>query len=332
MLPAMRILVTGGAGMIGRKLAERLARDGALGDTPITALELIDVVPPEVPAGADFPVGWQVADVSAPGIAATLVEGRADVVFHLAAIPSGGAEADLEGGYRANLDGTRNLLEAIRVLDGYVPRVVFSSTIAVFGAPFPDVIPDDFHLKPLTSYGSQKAMGELLLTDLTRRGFVDGVAIRLPTICVRPGTPNAAASGFFSNIVREPLVGRETVLPVSEDVRHPVASPRAAVDYLVHAATLDGARLGDRRALTMPGLSVTVAEQIDALRELAGDRAVALIRRERDPVIADIVAGWPRAFATDRAAELGLRGEATFAEILRAHVEDELGGVVPVAG
>jgi nucleoside-diphosphate-sugar epimerase len=325
----MRILVTGGAGMIGRKLAERLARDGALGGTPITALELVDVVPPEVPAGGGFPVGWQAVDVAAPGTAAALVEARPDVVFHLAAMVSGGAEADLAGGYRVNLDGTRALLEAIRVMDGYVPRVVFASSIAVFGAPFPDVIPDDFHLTPLTSYGAQKAIGELLLTDLSRRGLLDGVAIRLPTICVRPGRPNAAASGFFSNIIREPLAGRETVLPVSEDVRHPLASPRAAVDYLLRAATLDAARLGDRRALTMPGLSVRVAEQIEALRELAGDRAVALIRREHDPVIAGIVAGWPRAFATERAAELGFRGESTFAEILAVHVQDELGGIVP---
>jgi nucleoside-diphosphate-sugar epimerase len=325
----MRILVTGGAGMIGRKLAERLARDGALGGTPITAMELVDVVPPEVPAGGGFPVGWQAVDVAAPGTAAALVEARPDVVFHLAAMVSGGAEADLAGGYRVNLDGTRALLEAIRVMDGYVPRVVFASSIAVFGAPFPDVIPDDFHLTPLTSYGAQKAIGELLLTDLSRRGLLDGVAIRLPTICVRPGRPNAAASGFFSNIIREPLAGRETVLPVSEDVRHPLASPRAAVDYLLRAATLDAARLGDRRALTMPGLSVTVAEQIEALRELAGDRAVALIRREHDPVIAGIVAGWPRAFATERAAELGFRGESTFAEILAVHVQDELGGIVP---
>jgi nucleoside-diphosphate-sugar epimerase len=325
----LRILVTGGAGMIGRKLAERLARDGALGGTPITALELVDVVPPEVPAGGGFPVGWQAVDVAAPGTAAALVEARPDVVFHLAAMVSGGAEADLAGGYRVNLDGTRALLEAIRVMDGYVPRVVFASSIAVFGAPFPDVIPDDFHLTPLTSYGAQKAIGELLLTDLSRRGLLDGVAIRLPTICVRPGRPNAAASGFFSNIIREPLAGRETVLPVSEDVRHPLASPRAAVDYLLRAATLDAARLGDRRALTMPGLSVRVAEQIEALCELAGDRAVALIRREHDPVIAGIVAGWPRAFATERAAELGFRGESTFAEILAVHVQDELGGIVP---
>jgi len=327
----MRILVTGGGGMIGRKLAERLARDGTLGGTPIAALELVDVAPPVEPAGASFAVATRVADLADAGVAAALVAGRPDVVFHLAAIPSGGAEADLLGGYRANLDGTRFLAEAIRDLDGYVPRVVFSSTIAVFGAPFPDVIPDDFHLTPLTSYGSQKAMGELLLTDLSRRGYLDAVAIRLPTICVRPGTPNAAASGFFSNIVREPLAGRETVLPVRDDVRHPLASPRAAVDYLVHAATLDTALLGDRRALTMPGLSVTVAEQIEALRELAGDGAVALIRREHDPVIARIVAGWPRAFATDRAAELGFRGETTFAEILAVHVQDELGGLVPTA-
>ena len=159
--------------------------------------------------------------MSVPGVADDLVAGRPDVVFHLAAIPSGGAEADFDGGYRVNLDGVRLLLEAIRGQGyGYVPRVVFSSTIAVFGAPFPDAIADTFHLTPLTCYGSQKAMGELLLSDYTRRGLVDGVGIRLPTVCVRPGTPNAAASGFFSNIIREPLNGLEAVLPVADDVRH----------------------------------------------------------------------------------------------------------------
>ncbi len=325
----MRILITGGAGMLGRKLAERLARDGALGATPVAELTLADVVEPAVPAGASFDVGTRVADVSVPGVADDLVAGRPDVVFHLAAIPSGGAEADFDGGYRVNLDGVRLLLEAIRAQGyGYVPRVVFSSTIAVFGAPFPDAIDDTFHLTPLTCYGSQKAMGELLLSDYTRRGFVDGVGIRLPTVCVRPGTPNAAASGFFSNIIREPLNGLEAVLPVDDEVRHALASPRATIDNLVHAASIDGGLLGDRRCLTMPSLSVTVAEQIEALREVAGDAAVARIRRERDATIERIVAGWPRRFDTARADSLGFRAEATFREIIDVYVEDELGGVL----
>ena len=326
----MRILITGGAGMLGRKLAQRLALDGAIDATPITQLALADVVAPTVPDGAAFPVSTHVADVAQPGVADVLITTRPDVVFHLAAIPSGGAEADFDAGYRVNLDGTRQLLEAIRAPgSGYCPRVVFSSTIAVFGAPFPGLIDDTFHLTPLTCYGAQKAMGELLLCDFTRRGFVDGVGIRLPTICVRPGAPNAAASGFFSNIIREPLNGLGTVLPVTDDVRHPVASPRAAIDNLVHAAAIEGDLLGDRRCLTMPGLSVTVAEQIAALRAVAGAATVDLIRREPDATIQGIVAGWPRAFDTTRADALGFRGERTFREIIEVYVADELGGVLP---
>jgi nucleoside-diphosphate-sugar epimerase len=246
---------------------------------------------------------------------------------------SGEAEADFEKGYRVNLDGTRHVLEAVRKESAkapYRPRFVFTSSIAVFGAPFPAVIGDEFFNTPLTSYGTQKAMSELLLADYTRRGFLDGIAIRLPTICIRPGKPNKAASGFFSNILREPLVGQEALLPVSEDVRHWHASPRAAVGFLTHAASMDLESLGARRALTMPGLSATVAEQIDALRRVAGDKAVQLIRREPDPVIAKIVAGWPRAFDAQRALALGFRADASFDEIIRIHIEDELGGRIPV--
>ena len=195
-----------------------------------------------------------------------------DVIFHLAAIVSGEAEADFEKGYRVNLDGTRFLFEAIRkVGDGYQPRLVFTSSIAVFGAPFPEAIGDEFFHTPLTSYGTQKAIDELLLSDYTRRGFIDGIGIRLPTICVRPGKPNKAASGFFSNIIREPLAGHEAVLPVPETVRHWHASPRSAVGFLLHAAALDGATVGARRNLTMPGVAATVGEQIAALRKVAGD-------------------------------------------------------------
>jgi nucleoside-diphosphate-sugar epimerase len=323
----MRILITGAAGMIGAKLARRLAGLGALGCQDISEAVLIDVVEPPAPEGlAATPV---VGDLSQDGMARIWISRRPNVIFHLAAIPSGGAEADFEKGYSANLDGTRNLIDAVRrehAASGglYRPRLVFSSTIAVFGPPLPDVIEDDFVTAPLSSYGTQKAMCELLVNDYTRRGFLDGVSLRLPTICVRPGKPNLAASGFFSNIIREPLVGQEAVLPVSDDVRHWHASPRTAVDFLVHAAEIDLAPLGGRRALNLPGVSVTVAEQIEALRRVAGADAVKLIRREPDPAIARLVHSWPRAFLPSRATALGFRAESSFDEIIRVHIEDEL--------
>ena len=325
----MHILSLGAAGMVGRKLLARLAQDGHLGGTAVTRLTLHDVVAPEA-SPVRVPVSLSASDFSAPGEAERLVAGRPDVIFHLAAIVSGEAEADFDKGYRINLDGTRQLFDAVRAIgEGYRPRLVFTSSIAVFGAPMPEPIGDEYLTAPLTSYGTQKAIGELLLSDYTRRGIFDGVGIRLPTICVRPGKPNKAASGFFSGIIREPLAGQEAVLPVSDSVRHWHASPRAAVGFLLHAATIDGARLGDRRNLTMPGVAVTVAEQIEALRRIAGDAVVARIRREPDPTIERIVAGWPRAFDARRATELGFTAEPDFDAIVRAHIEDELGGKVP---
>ena len=325
---SVRILVVGAAGMIGRKLAERLARDGSLGG-PISHATLADLVEPLPPPQAQLDVRATVADLADPSVARELAADRPDVVFHLAAVVSGEAEADLDKGYRVNVDGTRHLLEAVRsVGSGYRPRLVFSSSIAVFGPPFPEVIGDDHLAAPLTSYGTQKAIAELLVSDYTRRGFLDGISIRLPTICVRPGEPNKAASGFFSSIIREPLSGREAVLPVPEDVRHWFASPRAAVGFLVHAATLDQEALGGRRALTMPGVSATVGEMIESLRRIAGTEAVELIRRVPDEATMRMVASWPGRFDTRRARELGFEAEADFDEIIRAHVEDELGGVV----
>jgi nucleoside-diphosphate-sugar epimerase len=323
----MHILIIGAAGMVGRKLTERLVKDGSLGGREIKRATLHDVITPENPANAPFQVKTVASDFSEPGEAEKLVAERPDVIFHLAAIVSGEAEAEFDKGYRINLDGTRRLFEAVRqVGDGYKPRLVFTSSVAVFGAPFPEAIGDEFFHTPLTSYGTQKAIGELLLSDYSRRGFFDGVGIRLPTICVRPGKPNKAASGFFSNIIREPLAGQEAVLPVTEDVRHWHASPRSAVGFLLHAATLDTAKLGWRRNLSMPGVSVTVGEQIDSLRRVAGDKVVARIRREPDPVIIGIVAGWPRNFAPDRAESLGFTAEKSFDDIVRAHIDDELGG------
>ena len=330
----MHILIIGAAGMVGRKLTHRLVADTRLGTQPIEALTLVDVVTPEAPPGFGGRVALRAADLSARGEAECAVAGRPDVIFHLAAIVSGEAEADFDKGYRINLDGTRLLFEAIRA-EGmrapYAPRLVFTSSIAVFGAPFPDAIGDEFIRAPLTSYGTQKAIGELLLADYSRRGIFDGIGIRLPTICIRPGRPNKAASGFFSNILREPLSGQEAVLPVGEEVRHWHASPRAAVHFLLHAATIDLAPLGARRNLSMPGLSATVGEQIAALRKVAGEGAVQLIRREPDPAIARIVAGWPQRFEARRARELGFTAETSFEEIIRVHVDEELGGRIPVA-
>ena len=325
----MHILVLGAAGMVGRKLVQRLVKDGQLGGSTITRLTLFDTVAAENP-DATCEVKIIAGDLTAAGEPERLVAERPEVIFHLAAIVSGEAEADFEKGYRVNLDATRALFEAVRHIGGgYRPRVVFTSSIAVFGAPFPSAIDDTFHATPLTSYGTQKAIGELLLADYSRRGFFDGIGIRLPTICVRPGLPNKAASGFFSGIMREPLNGKEAVLPVDESVRHWHASPRAAVNFLIHAATMDTARLGNRRSLTMPGLAATVGEQIAALRRVAGDTVANRIRREPDPTIQKIVSGWPETFSAKRAEELGFKAEATFDEIIQVYIDDELGGRVP---
>ena len=324
----MHILVLGAAGMVGRKLVERLVRDGRLGNRDITRMTLQDVVAPQPPAGNTIPTTVVTSDFADPGSAAPLVAERPDVIFHLAAVVSGEAEADFDKGYRINLDGTRDLIDAIRAVGGgYKPRLAFTSSVAVFGAPFPDKIGDDFFLTPLTSYGTQKAICELLIADYTRKGLLDGIGIRLPTICVRPGKPNKAASGFFSNIIREPLAGQEAVLPVSDEVRHWHASPRSAVGFLIHAGTMDTAAMGARRSLSMPGLSVTVGEQIAALERVAGKAVTARIRREPDPTIIGIVDGWPRNFAPDRALKLGFTtAEKSFDDIIRIHIEDELGG------
>jgi D-erythronate 2-dehydrogenase len=325
----MKILVIGAGGMVGVKLINRLCADGQLGGQPIAKIIRQDVVLSPPPPASSFAIETLIGDLSMPGEAEKLAALRPDVVFHLAAIVSGEAEADFEKGYRINLDGTRFLFEAIRkVGGGYKPKVLFTSSIAVFGAPFPDAIADDFFTTPLTSYGTQKAICELLLADYSRRGFFDGVGLRFPTVCVRPGKPNLAASGFFSNIIREPLAGLEAVLPVGEDVRHWHASPRAAIGFLIHAATMDTAVLGARRNITLPGVSCTVGEQIEALRKVAGDKVVARIRREPNETIMKIVSGWPRNFEARRGRELGFKAEASFEDIIRVHIADELGGKI----
>jgi nucleoside-diphosphate-sugar epimerase len=323
----VHVLITGAAGMIGRKLADRLAQDGSLHGKPVERLTLLDIVPPAKPAQFTGLVETIAADLSQPAEAGRVIAARPDAIFHLAGVVSGEAELDFEKGYRVNLDGTRALLEAIRTAgDGYKPKVIYTSSIAVLGAPFPTSIPDDFHLTPLTSYGTQKAMGELLLADYSRRGFCDGIGIRLPTIVVRPGKPNAAASGFFSGIIREPLAGLEAILPVPETVVHTHASPRAAVGFLLHAAGLSPEALGARINLSMPGVCCTVAEQIASLRRIAGERVAARIRRASDPLIARIVEGWPQRIEARRARALGFTAESSFDEIVRIHIDEDRAG------
>jgi nucleoside-diphosphate-sugar epimerase len=311
----MHILIIGAAGMLGRKLTSAIVSGGLAYDR----LTLADIVAPPSIAGATS----LAVNLTEPSAAERLVKDRPDLVFHLAAIVSGEAEADLAKGYTTNLDASRALFDAIAAKANYCPRVVFASSIAVFGAPFPKVIPDDFHLTPRTSYGTQKAMTELLLSDYSRRGFLDGVALRLPTICIRPGTPNRAASGFYSSILREPLNGQPATLPVRDSLRHWFASPRAATGFFLRAATLDTAPLGPSRALTMPGLSASIAEMIEALRRIAGQKAVDLITYAPDPVIQAIVEPWAEAFEASQARALGFAAETSFDEIIRIYLEDD---------
>jgi D-erythronate 2-dehydrogenase len=323
----MQILILGGAGMLGGKLIAQLAKTDAISDKSISKIIRHDAVLAPQPPDSDFVIESQLGDLSTRGEAEKLIKSRPDFIFHLAAIVSGEAEANFEKGYQINFDGTRNLLESIRnVGEGYRPKFIFTSSIAVFGAPFPDPIEDEFFSTPLTSYGTQKAISELLISDYSRKAFIDGISLRMPTICVRPGKPNKAASGFFSNIIREPLVGVEAHLPVEPSVRHWHASPRAAVQMLIHAAELGTEKLGARRAITMPGISCTVAEQIEALTAIAGADCAKLIKRVPDETIAKIVAGWPRNFSAKRALALGFKADNSFEQIIRIHIEDELQG------
>lgn len=320
----MHVMIIGGAGMLGRKLTDRLASDGTLAGKSIDHLTLVDVVEATAPKAFTGSVECLASDLSVEGVAAQLIEKRPDVIYHLAAIVSGEAEADFEKGYRVNMDGTRALFEAIRLAgDTYRPRVIFSSSVAVFGAPFPSKIPDEFFTTPLSSYGTQKAICELLLSDYSRRGFFDGIGVRLPTICIRPGKPNKAASSFFSGILREPLAGVEAVLPVPGTLRHWFASPRKAIEFLIHAAEIDLEKVGPRRTLSLPGLSATVDELIAALGRVGGAAAVKLIRREPDPAIMAIVGGWAEDFDASRAEALGFKPDASVDAIIQAYLEDD---------
>jgi len=321
----MRVLILGGGGMVGQKLARKLETEG-LDGTPVQ-LTLHDIAFPDGGAGTDRRVG----NLSVAAEGAALAAERFDLIYFLASIVSGEAETNFDLGWQVNMLPMWHFLEALRAQHratggNYVPRLVFTSSIAVFGGPYPDRIGDEFLTSPQTSYGAQKASCELMVQDFSRKGFIDGMSLRLPTICVRPGKANLAASSFFSGIIREPLNGMEAILPVPDTVRHWHASPRSAAGFLAHAATLDTDRLEGRRALNLPGLSCTVAEQIEALRDVAGNNVVALIKPEPDAAIAKIVSGWPRNFAPDRATALGFRAESTFREIIDVYVAEDLPG------
>lgn len=323
----MRTIIIGGAGMVGQKLAGRLAQDKSW-SAKISELILFDVVEAVSPA-ADFPTSVVTGSFADPVACKKLAELEADLIFHLAAIVSGDAEKNFERGWDINGHGSWHLLEALRQQHEasggqYVPKLIFTSSIAVFGPPFPERIDDEFLCAPQTSYGAQKAMTELLIADYTRKGMIDGFSVRLPTICVRPGKPNLAASSFFSGIIREPLNGQQAVLPVDDSVRHWHASPRSAARFLTHAAELDTSLLNGRLSLNLPGVSCTVAEQIEALERAAGNDAVQLIRREPDNTIINIVGGWPRNFEARRAMELGFSADRDFDEIIACYIEDDL--------
>lgn len=317
----MRVLITGGAGFIGRKLAQRLLQGPNGG---LDRLTLFDVAHAEGLA-PDPRLELRMGDITRPGVMLDLLRPGYDVVYHLAAVVSGAAEADFDLGYAVNLDGTRHLLQAVRAF-GRRPRFIFASSVAVFGGELPATVRDDTHLTPQTSYGAQKAAGELLVADHHRKGMIDGLSLRLPTIVVRPGKPNRAASTWASSIFREPLAGLPAVCPVTRDTAMYVLSPRRVIDALVHAMTLPGEALGMNRSVTLPGRTYTVEAMAAALERVAGRGVVERIRWEHDPAIQTIVAGWPRVFDTARAERLGFNADADLEDIVRQHIEDELGG------
>src|SRR5438309_6203737 len=292
----MRIVITGGCGFLGRRVAIRLLERGC-GLGSVDELVLFDNAAPALPLPDDKRLTLVTGDIADRDTVARLIAPGTDAVFHLAAIVSGEAEANPDLGYRVNLDGTRAVLDACRAL-GTAPRVIFASSLAVYGGALPPSVGDDTALTPQTSYGSQKAIGELLVNDYSRKGFIDGRALRLPTVVVRPGLPNRAASTFASSMIREPLAGQDAVCPVTPDTVMALASPRRIVEGLVHALGLPGEALGGNRSLQLPGFSVSVGNMAAALRRAGGEAAFARIRWQPDPAIQAIVGSWPRGLAS----------------------------------
>jgi nucleoside-diphosphate-sugar epimerase len=314
----MKILVTGAAGFLGSRLVKALLAESS-GDRRATEIVAADSLPCPI---ADPRVRNRIGTIEDPAFVRSLVDADVRLVFHLAAVLSGGAEAEFDTGMRVNVDGTRALLETCRAL-GTSPRFVFSSTIAVFGGDLPPVVPEDLALTPQTSYGTEKAIAELLVCEYARRGFVDGVACRLASVTVRPGKPNSALSSFVSGIIREPLAGIETICPVPLDTPLWVTSPGAVTQNLVHAAQIDTASLGTKRAVNLPGLSVTPAQMLDSLERIGGADARARVRLGHDDLVARAMTGWPAALDARRALGLGFVRDTSLDAIVRQYVEEQ---------
>ena len=314
----MRVVITGGCGFLGSRLAAELLRRN-----DIDELVLFDNSPATLPLPEDRRLKPATGDIADRETLRAVITPGTGSVFHLAAVVSGQAEADTDLGYRVNLDGTRAVLDACRAL-GTCPRVIFASSLAVYGGELPPAVGDETPLTPQTSYGTQKAIGELLVNDYSRKGFVDGRAVRLATVVVRPGRPNRAASTFASSMIREPLAGREALCPVSPDTVMALASPRRIVAGLVQAHDLPGAAFGASRSLQLPGFSVAVGEMAAAVRRAGGVAAYARIRWEPDPQIQQIISGWPQALHAPRAEALGFTPDSSIDEVVEAFIDDDL--------
>ena len=322
----MKILITGGGGFLGRRLARKLLERNRLKGTdghdhPIEQLILLDIQPVE--GFTDARVHVAHGDIGDPQLLHRVIDPEVQAIFHLAAIVSAQAEADFDLGMRINVDASRSLLEVCRAA-GHRPKIVFTSSVAVFGGKLPETVLDSTAVFPQSSYGAEKAIVELLISDYSRRGFVDGRVVRLPTISVRPGRPNKAASSFASGIIREPLNGEESICPVGADIRLWLLSPRKAIDNLIAAQELSAESLADGRVINVPGVCVRVSEMVAALERVAGAAAAEHIVWQRDPSIERIVGSWPGAWDTTRAVKLGLRGDPDFETIIRNYMEDDL--------
>ena len=317
----MNILIIGGGGLVGHKLGQALARRGHLLGREIESIKLADLA--EVPPFPDANVTSRNCDITDPASLAACIDSETDVIYLLAAALSAHCEAEFETGMKINMLGVLNVLERCRTL-GTSPILIFSSSIAAFGGEVPDPITDASFLNPQTSYGTQKAIGELLVNDYSRRGFIDGRALRLPTISVRPGKPNLAASAFMSSIIREPLAGLAANCPVGMDFPHYYLSPRKCVENLVKAAEIPAADLGQNRAMIMPGRRSTIAEMIAALTAVAGPEPAKLIQWKPQPEIEKIVTGWRYDFRPEKAQRLGLEADASFEDNIRHYIEDDM--------
>ncbi|MDR0577769.1 MAG: SDR family oxidoreductase [Candidatus Accumulibacter sp.] len=320
----MKVLVTGGGGFLGYRLARALLEKGALPDagdksTPISQITLFDVA---FPGDVDARFKCVKGDLTDKALVEATLGGDTDAVFHLASVVSGGAEADFDLGMRVNLDGTRGLLDACRK-QARPPRLIFTSSVAVFGGELPEVIDDGVTPNPQGSYGAQKVCCEYLVGDYSRKGYIDGRSVRLPTISVRPGKPNLAASSFASGIIREPLNGVAAICPVGRDARLWLLPPPKAIEALIHAYELPSSAWGTKRVINLPGRTVAVGEMIDTLRRIAGDRVADLIRIQIDPLIEALVTSWPACFKTDRALKLGFAAGQDAESIIRAYIEDQ---------